>query len=161
MKTNDVSCVLERERATFIEHIRDHVRAQKDLWRRVPWCALHADDGYHGAQENDLAFAYYSGLWRIRETSWNIARTAAVDLFSGELVYADGPPERLSDDAVYRIGMRLELIDAERVLRRLHHAAKHQLDDIPPVGHVSVDAWRQVIIERTKLTPIYERPRFS
>lgn len=152
---------MEDDKVVFINHIRDYVRAQKELWQRVPLCALLADDGIGGGRENDYSLAYYSGYWRIRESSAHPSRAVAVDCADGELIYSSGPYERASDASVYRLGAKLELITAEFVLQQLDWDARRPIGLPLPDGYPSLEAWRDQIRKRTGLGELYVRPSRS
>lgn len=157
VNNHDLTLLIEGDKAVFAGKIREYVRAQKALWQQVPWHALFADDGLGGYRDNDYSLAYYSGFWRIRESSVHPTRAIAVDCASGELVYASGPPESAPDRAVYRIGMKLALIDAEAVLHRLEWESQRPSGLPPPTGYDSLEEWQQNVILRTGLTKFYER----
>lgn len=149
---------LDADKSVFINDVRDYVQAQRALWQRVPWLALFADDGLGGPRGNDYSFAYYTGQWRIRDPLVHPTKLISVDCATGELVYSGGPRELATDNAIFRISGKLDLVDATLVIRQLIWEARRPFGLSAPTGHESVDEWRNAILARTGLTEIYHRP---
>jgi hypothetical protein len=88
---------LPDETHAFLETLRAGSRAQRDLWRRVPYLALQI---YCRTFDLHLIDAYESGLWFLPPPAGAETSQAAVDLASGELVGVDpGDPFRPANDA--------------------------------------------------------------
>lgn len=145
---------LETKVKELDELIREYTRSERELWRLVPYLALHADgrSGY----SSQYAVAYQKGLWIIEHSVDRFGSyTVAVDCATGELVSIPNTHEKAHVEDVLRCASRLHEFDAAAVVLALQQAGKK-----PYFSGYDVEGtkkWRLKIQEEYDLREVFVR----
>jgi hypothetical protein len=147
---------ITRDAKVLVASIRNYIKSQRRLWRKVPWLALHAN-GQSGGFRDALQYCYLEGIWGIFVSMGDgHYQYVFVDCDSGEIVNSPSHPE--TDENVMRLLGYLDNLDAASVIERLEAKAREKTPRSAAKTHGELQEWREEIIERTGLKKIYRRP---
>lgn len=139
----------------IVRLIIKYTGSQKELWQRIPYLALLADSREDG--DDILSRAYKKGYWCIysrvhdQTSRWELA----VDCATGQFMHPFVSPRNacpwmpIKNFDIIETLEHLERLDAGLIIKQLRARAKKLLKNDA--------AWRENIIERYKLTRIFQR----
>ena len=154
--TKKLKSALQPQAQELIDAIKAYCESQVDLWRRVPDLALEAD-GRTGYSSN-LQLCWQRGLWEVgasKAVSEPGRPLVSVDCASGKLVWSFTTDREPPDDAVLRLALYPDAIDAALVLSDLAIATSQ--DHFYAYDVAKQEAWRKKMRYEYQVKPLYKR----
>lgn len=116
----DARSAIGHDAQALLERIKEHIRAQKELWQQIPWLALQADGRHHSLFAPPVRYrgVHAAGYWRISCNGNDID----VDCETGE-IYERKTTREGHPHFVLALALTPSCLDAQAIIDKLRREA--------------------------------------